>query len=168
MEDDLNFKKWKTTSIFLELEDDLNFSRNGKRPQLAQLSPSFLLGLLSLIKGFPLKNDKSYCLYTIQLHPSRQINLSNYYLFSANKIAKMESYMEIKRCRCMDWTMTVNCFWWLMSDCNCLISSAEICPQHYSTYTPSKLNSGLYLYDICLLSIKYMLQITLFCNYLLV
>jgi hypothetical protein len=43
MEDDLNFsgnarqpqffRKWKTTSIFQEMQDDLNFSGNGRRPQ---------------------------------------------------------------------------------------------------------------------------------------
>jgi hypothetical protein len=34
MEDDLNiFGKWKTTSHFLQMEDDLNFVQNGRRPQ---------------------------------------------------------------------------------------------------------------------------------------
>ena len=34
MEDDLTFlSKWKTTSIFLKMEDDLNFFENGRRPQ---------------------------------------------------------------------------------------------------------------------------------------
>ena len=33
MEDDLNFRTWKTTRIFQEMEDDLNFSGNGRRPQ---------------------------------------------------------------------------------------------------------------------------------------
>ena len=30
----LTFLKWKTTSIPLEMEDDLNFFRNGRRPQI--------------------------------------------------------------------------------------------------------------------------------------
>ena len=42
MEDDLNFFKWKTTSILLKMEDDHNFSKmecrlisfeNGRHPQ---------------------------------------------------------------------------------------------------------------------------------------
>ena len=35
MEDDLTLLgKWKTTSIFLKMEDDLNFFENGRRPQI--------------------------------------------------------------------------------------------------------------------------------------
>ena len=33
MEDGLNFRIWKTTSIGHEMEDNLNFSGNGRRPQ---------------------------------------------------------------------------------------------------------------------------------------
>ena len=34
MEDDLNFfEKWKTTSSFSEMEENLNFVINGRRPQ---------------------------------------------------------------------------------------------------------------------------------------
>jgi hypothetical protein len=33
MENDHSFRKWKTTSTFQEMEDDLNFSGNGRRPQ---------------------------------------------------------------------------------------------------------------------------------------
>ena len=34
MEDDLNiFGKWKTTSHFLQMEDDLNFVQNGRQPK---------------------------------------------------------------------------------------------------------------------------------------
>ena len=34
MEDDLTLLgKWKTTSIFLKMEDDLNFFENGRQPQ---------------------------------------------------------------------------------------------------------------------------------------
>ena len=34
MEDDLTFLgKWKTTLIFLKMEDDLKFFENGRRPQ---------------------------------------------------------------------------------------------------------------------------------------
>jgi hypothetical protein len=33
MEDTLNILKWKTTSILLKKEDDLNFYENGRRPQ---------------------------------------------------------------------------------------------------------------------------------------
>ena len=43
VEDDLNsfenvrrphfFRKWKTTLIFLKMEDDLNFFENGRQPQ---------------------------------------------------------------------------------------------------------------------------------------
>ena len=33
MEDDLNFREWKTTSIFQEMEDDLKFSENVRQPQ---------------------------------------------------------------------------------------------------------------------------------------
>jgi hypothetical protein len=32
-EDNLNFRIWKTTSIFQEMEDDHNFSGNGRQPQ---------------------------------------------------------------------------------------------------------------------------------------
>jgi hypothetical protein len=32
MEDDLNLRKWKTTSIIQEMEDNLNNSGNGRRP----------------------------------------------------------------------------------------------------------------------------------------
>ena len=35
LEDDLNFREWKTTSIFQEMEDDLHFSRYGRRPQFS-------------------------------------------------------------------------------------------------------------------------------------
>ena len=51
MEDDINFsgngrwplffRKLKTTSIFHEMEDDLNFSRNGRRPQFQEMEENF-------------------------------------------------------------------------------------------------------------------------------
>jgi hypothetical protein len=36
MEDDLNFRIWKTTSILQEMEDDLNFSGNGRQLEFTE------------------------------------------------------------------------------------------------------------------------------------
>jgi hypothetical protein len=35
MEENLNFRIWKTTSFVQEMEDDLIFSGNGRRPQFS-------------------------------------------------------------------------------------------------------------------------------------
>ena len=52
MEDNLNFsengrhpkffRKWKTTSIFQKMEDDLNFPENGRLPQFKKLEDDLL------------------------------------------------------------------------------------------------------------------------------
>jgi hypothetical protein len=76
MEDNLNFKKWKTTSIFREMEDDLkffrkwkttsNFSENARPPQSVIPNISELFLLANVDSKFPIKNN----LQLIQSQPS--------------------------------------------------------------------------------------------------
>ena len=58
LEDDLNsFWKWKTTSIFQKMEDDLRFSKNGRQPKFKEMEDYFILWKMDTDLSF-LNNGK--------------------------------------------------------------------------------------------------------------